>query len=461
MGLLDGQDEQLYYDGKGLGLRGRYGGYQFVSLTDIIDQFMLVYIGEDKIIPKAKKIDVAFHAQRALAELSFDTLKSHKAQEITLPPSLQMILPMDYVNYTRVLFVDNAGIKHPLYPTKHTQNPTSPFQNSDGEFKLIAVATCTDTSSTITLDKVYTDITVGMRIFGEKIPADAFVQKITHNSTSTIISMTDDIDGGAAAFTASGFDGDVEVQFRLNEGSIIQEKTTSFKVEGITWANNSNILTAASASDISEVKVGMTISTSIFGSTAVHAFTIPTVVTDIQGTSIYLSSESSASGTGVDVTFLGENSDSQTFQDYKSNTPSENSNTAANYKDDRYWPADGERYGLDPSQAQVNGSFFIDDSRGLIHFSSNLSGKTIVLDYISDSLGTDGEMIVHKFAEEAMYKSIAYAIASGKITTPEYLVQRLKKERFAAIRTAKLRLSNIKLEELTQILRGKSKWIKH
>jgi hypothetical protein len=36
-----------------------------------------------------------------------------------------------------------------------------------------------------------------------------------------------------------------------------------------------------------------------------------------------------------------------------------------------------------------------------------------------------------------------------------------KKDKFAAVRKAKLRLSNIKLEELTQILRGKSKWIKH
>ena len=36
-----------------------------------------------------------------------------------------------------------------------------------------------------------------------------------------------------------------------------------------------------------------------------------------------------------------------------------------------------------------------------------------------------------------------------------------KKDKFAAIRQAKLRLSNIKLEELTQVLRGKSKWIKH
>ena len=89
-----------------------------------------------------------------------------------------------------------------------------------------------------------------------------------------------------------------------------------------------------------------------------------------------------------------------------------------------------------------------------------MSGKTIVLDYISDSLGTDDEMQVHKFAEEAMYKSIAYAILSTTISGQQ-LVPRFKKEKFAAIRQAKLRLSNIKLEEITQILRGKSKWIKH
>ena len=70
-------------------------------------------------------------------------------------------------------------------------------------------------------------------------------------------------------------------------------------------------------------------------------------------------------------------------------------------------------------------------------------------------------MQVHKLAEEAMYKSIVYAVLSTKANIPEYIVQRFKKERFAEVRKAKLRLSNIKLEEITQILRGKSKWIKH
>ena len=92
MGLLDNQKPQEYYNGND------FGNYQFISLEDIINQFILIYVGEDKIIQRAKRLDVAFHAQRALAELSFDTFKSRKAQEITVPATLQMILPQDYVN---------------------------------------------------------------------------------------------------------------------------------------------------------------------------------------------------------------------------------------------------------------------------------------------------------------------------------------------------------------------------
>ena len=70
-------------------------------------------------------------------------------------------------------------------------------------------------------------------------------------------------------------------------------------------------------------------------------------------------------------------------------------------------------------------------------------------------------MQVHKFAEDAMYKYIMHAVLSTRANIPEYVVRRYQKEKFAAIRKAKLRLSNIKIEELTQILRDKSKWIKH
>jgi len=70
-------------------------------------------------------------------------------------------------------------------------------------------------------------------------------------------------------------------------------------------------------------------------------------------------------------------------------------------------------------------------------------------------------MVVHKFAEEAVYKHIAYAIASTHTSVAPTYIPLLKKERFAATRNAKLRLSNLKIEELTQVMRGKSKQIKH
>ena len=63
--------------------------------------------------------------------------------------------------------------------------------------------------------------------------------------------------------------------------------------------------------------------------------------------------------------------------------------------------------------------------------------------------------------KEAIYKWIAYGCLIARVGIPEYVIARFKKEKFAETRKAKLRLSNIKLEEITQILRGKSKRIKH
>jgi hypothetical protein len=64
-------------------------------------------------------------------------------------------------------------------------------------------------------------------------------------------------------------------------------------------------------------------------------------------------------------------------------------------------------------------------------------------------------------AEEALYAHILHAIISTRINQPEYVVQRLKRDRSAKLRNAKIRLSNIKIEEITQVMRGKSKWLKH
>tara|TARA_R110001583_G_scaffold2679_3_gene18916 strand:- start:466 stop:1821 length:1356 start_codon:yes stop_codon:yes gene_type:complete len=450
MGLLDNTTQQAYYQGN------NYGNYQFTSLENIINQFIIAYTGENKIIPKVKRTDVAFHAQRALQELSFDTFKSIKSQEITLPPSNTMILPQDYVNYTRVLWTDGSGIKHPLYPTKHTQNPSDLFyQNSDGDFSLTAVGTLTDASNTVVLDAEYTNILVGMRITGVNIPSPAFVRSVSNSGGITTITMADSTAVLAVDVDAT-YTGNETLTFttRGTSGSLVPRQESAFILDNLTFAVSDDKITAASTSDATQIEVGMLVSSICF---------IPgTTVLDVQGSVITTSTNSSFdSTTSNQIVFSLPSENSTTWSNYKSNSTSSGTSdaNAYNYDTDIYDLNVGQRYGIEPTIAQGNGSYFIDDLRGLIHFSSNMSGKTIVLDYISDGLGTDGEMIVHKFAEEAMYKSIAYAILSTTIAGQQ-LVPRFKKEKFAAIRQTKLRLSNIKLEEITQVLRGKSKWIK-
>ena len=447
MGLLN-QTQQNYYSGND------HGNYQFTSLDDIITQFQIAYVGEDKIISKIKRSDVAFFAQRAMQELSFDTFKSCKSQEITVPATLQMTLPQDYVNYTKISWVDSAGIKHPLYPTSRTSNPSfNPLQDSDGDFILQAVGTLDRLLNTIVLDSEYKDILVGMTVTGPYIPSETIVSATSNDNDITTITITDT--AGNIVYPTHSNTG-TTLTFSNTDGSLILPQKSSYIVENLDWDVGlaDFKITANSADDIANIEVGMIVSH--------EYFPVGTVVTNVNDTTIVVNNlpTTTVSSNGGEVLFISPDKiDTDTWSNYKSSTPSENNND--DYEDDIYWPIDGNRYGLDPQHAQVNGSFYIDCVSGKIHFSSNISGKTVILDYISDSLGTDEEMQVHKFAEEAMYKCIAYAILSTRANTEEYIVRRFKKERFAEVRKAKLRLSNIKLEEITQILRGKSKQIKH
>ena len=270
---------------------------------------------------------------------------------------------------------------------------------------------------------------------------------ITSGSTVTATSTV----SGITTITISNnttYTGTETLTFTAPNGNLL-EQSTSLVLSGLSWASGEDKITAATS--VGAATVGMVVSH--------EDFPRGTEIIDINGLVITTSANSTALATAENVNFVSYDGISDTWSKYKSATPSENDND--DYQDDNYWPMNGQRYGLDPQHAQVNGSYFIDCATGKIHFSSNLAGKTVILKYISDGLGTDEEMIVHKFAEEAMYKWIMYGCLSARIDIPEYVIRRYKKERFAETRKAKLRLSNIKLEEITQILRGKSKQIKH
>jgi len=41
-------------------INANYGSYEYVSLTDIVNNFMVAYVGMDKLIPRVKRSDVIF-----------------------------------------------------------------------------------------------------------------------------------------------------------------------------------------------------------------------------------------------------------------------------------------------------------------------------------------------------------------------------------------------------------------
>lgn len=159
MGLLNETPEQYYLGPDGLWNSNDedYGNYQFVSINEIINNFVTAYVGEDKIIPKVKRTDVQYHAMRAIQEFSFDTLPQDKSIEIECPPGLYMILPQDYVNYTKLSWTDHQGVERIIYRTDITSNPAPYIQDSQYEYTFDSVGNVPLANESETLKRWNTD----------------------------------------------------------------------------------------------------------------------------------------------------------------------------------------------------------------------------------------------------------------------------------------------------------------
>lgn len=139
-------------DFKGLGY------YRRTSLEDVINNFIVAYIGEDKALAKVPRYEVDFWAQRGLQEFSYDILHSEKSVEIELNDALTFPLPQDYVNIIGLSTVDADGRKHTLLPQRKSNNPQAVLQDSDftflydvnGELQQAAESTTTDRFQTST-----------------------------------------------------------------------------------------------------------------------------------------------------------------------------------------------------------------------------------------------------------------------------------------------------------------------
>ena len=457
MGLIT-RSARRYYEGvDGVQNSGdeSYGSYQFISLENVISQFIIAYVGEDKLIPKIKRVDVSFHAQRALQELSFDTFKSCKSLELEVPNTLQLPLPQDYVNYVKLSWVDNNGIQRVLQPASKTSNPKAFQQNADGTLKFESnsyQSVITDPFQEYGITKTGKESAFdGDGLIKSNNPLEQYRSELRVDFDTD---GTSNLKYGATLFSANS-------DQRVSDGMFIQLRENHDLVVGTSVIgpgipNGTTIHAINSITGSSSFPYNVTLSSSQY-----EQYLLNPTTTLVNTWSPTIANASQNRFDNEELIFVNLNKKSNTKSKFQTHVAAENVNLDYDSSVGDRFSAKGARYGLDPQHSQINGSYYIDCESGIINFGSNISGKTVIIEYISDSLGTDEEMRVHKFAEEAMYKCIAHAVMSTRANVPEYLVNRFKKERYSAIRTAKLRLSNLKIEELTQILRGKSKQIKH
>ena len=170
-----------------------------------------------------------------------------------------------------------------------------------------------------------------------------------------------------------------------------------------------------------------------------------------------------------DITEAGKSESTQRYQDP---TITRTYDQAANDVDSLgsdiyshyYSGSFGRRYGNEPQYENNNGTFQMDLDAGIIYFDSSFeTGDIIGIRYISDGLcGNDDldNVYVPKMAEDALYAFMLYNIAKLRPASAQ-IAPMYKKEASAKMRNAKIRLSNYKIEEIAQVMRGKAKWIKH
>jgi len=107
-----------------------WGTYQYVSLADVVNNFMLMYVGNDKIVNNIDRYAVLFHAKRAVQELNYDALKNIKVIELEMGDDLKMVMPPDYVNYVRISVL-RGGALFPLVENRTPMSATSYLQDNN------------------------------------------------------------------------------------------------------------------------------------------------------------------------------------------------------------------------------------------------------------------------------------------------------------------------------------------
>lgn len=108
-----------------------WGSYQYVSLADIVNNFILMYVGNDKLINNVDRYTILFHAKRAIQELNYDALRNIKVLEFEMGDNLKLVMPPDYINYVRISML-RRGVLLELSENRSVMSATAYLQDNQG-----------------------------------------------------------------------------------------------------------------------------------------------------------------------------------------------------------------------------------------------------------------------------------------------------------------------------------------
>jgi hypothetical protein len=130
----------------------------FISLNDVINNFIISYTGPGKLIPDSKRTEVVFHARRCLQEFAYETLKSQFVVDLPLVPTTYP-LPADFVGVVSVIVggdvftqvASNPSVEQYAinYTTKVMSFNATDVGESNFELKYLSNALTTDENAAI------------------------------------------------------------------------------------------------------------------------------------------------------------------------------------------------------------------------------------------------------------------------------------------------------------------------
>lgn len=121
-----------YYENGGLQPEdANWGSYQYISLQDIVNNFLLMYSGNHSLVNNEERYKILFHAKRAIQELNYDAFKEVKVLELTVSTNLRFVLPSDFVNWVRISLYKDGWLR-PLTENIQTLSSRAYLQDNFG-----------------------------------------------------------------------------------------------------------------------------------------------------------------------------------------------------------------------------------------------------------------------------------------------------------------------------------------